>query len=439
MDEIYGISLDMLAELAAKFSEFQVKFGDAEARAHFEQWALSRGTDSNTYWQAHNAWLARFQADPTGQLYARYTMKSAELAQKVHFGDVRDMSQDTQEGVTLERYAEITVAMSKPGIDAEAVARQHGLTDAAHWVRVNAAWSAAMSQDFEHKLTTQFGQLYQKYAGPAFTDNLMQQTAAILAEPNQPRDRVDEPTVPETPDTLLQKLSSPSQKERWGAARRLAHMIDIGAAKGANYRAACVPALLEILERHDDYTASDAEDAARRLIDLGETTPDAKGAMTRCLNRAEEKLATIKAAFAPIQNRAVPERAVLQARIQEYSSLVSSLRQYLADFREAPAPAAMLSAGMPSAPKKGGVSFAVPFVIVLLLGGGVAAFLLTRGSAPSAALNAATPAADSASTGAVSTAVAAPAAATATAVAAGAPASAAKPGHAGKPHHPKKK
>ncbi|HEY2409929.1 MAG TPA: hypothetical protein VGI10_28185 [Polyangiaceae bacterium] len=444
MDEIYGVSLDRLAELGAKLSEFQAKFGEAQARSEFDRWCADQGMDSNTYWQAYNVWHERFRADPTGQLFARFTMKSAELSQKAHFGDVRDMSQDTREGVTLERYAEITVAMSKPGADAEALARQHGLTDAAHWVRVNAAWTQAMSQDLDHKLTTQFGQLYQKYAGPAFTENLMQQTAAILAESNQPRDRVDEPAAPETADTLLQKLTSSSQKERWHAARRLAHMIDIGSAKGSHYRTACVPVLVEILERHDEYTASDAEDAARRLIDIGESTSDVKSAMARCLNRAEEKLHTLRAAFAPIQDSAVPERIVLQSRIQEYSSLVSSLQQQLADFRDAQAPstAAPLAVN-PTAQAKGGFGFVLPLVAVLLLVGGAAVFFLMKKPPPSTTLNAAT-AADAASTtsppaaaGTSQTTTTTPATPETPAAVSGA--ASAKPGHPGKPHTVKKK
>src|SRR5450432_4226175 len=243
MDEIYGVSLDQLAEFGVKYSEFSAKFGEQEARAAFDEWLAAQGANSHNYWQAYNSWQHRFRADPSGQLYARFTMKAAELSQKVHFGDVRDMSQDTQEGVTLDQYAKLTVAMGKPGIDAEAVARQHCLTDAAQWLRVNAAWSHAMSQDLEHKLTTQFGQLYQKYAGPAFMEQQMLATAAVLAESNQPQDRVAEPVVEQTPDILMQKLSSTSRAERWRAAGMLAHAIDIGAAKGGAYRAACVPVL----------------------------------------------------------------------------------------------------------------------------------------------------------------------------------------------------
>ena len=437
MDEIYGVSLDRLAELGAKYSEFSAKFAEKEARAAFEQWLVAEGTDSHTYWLAYNGWHERFTADPTGLLYARFTTKAGELSQKVHFGDVRDMSQDTQEGVTLDRYAELTVAMGKPGIDAEAVARQHGLTDAAHWLRVNAAWSQAMSQDLQHKLTTQFGQLYQKYAGPAFAEQTLQATAALLAESNQPRDKVSEPEVSETPDTLLQKLSSASRAERWRAARMLAHLIDIGAAKGTAYRAACVPVLIELLEQHDEHTSSDAEDAARRLMDLGERTSDVKGSMQRCLARAQDKLVALKAAFAPIADQSVPERIPLQTRIQSYTSLVLALKGYLADFQETPVASAAMLSSRSGASKSGGLGFALPLVVVLVLVGGGLAFWFTRKSAPDATLNAATTAAESAAVAPTAAAVDTPAPATAAAQGAASAAPAGKAAHGAK-HHPKK-
>src|SRR5258708_21951750 len=127
MDEISGVSLERLAELGANYSELQAKLAQAEATAASDEWLLTQGTNSSDYWLAYNGWQNRFRADPTGQLYARFATKSAEHARVLHFGDVRDMSQDTQEGVTLDQYAELTVAMAKPGIDAEAVAREHGL------------------------------------------------------------------------------------------------------------------------------------------------------------------------------------------------------------------------------------------------------------------------------------------------------------------------
>ncbi|HEY4103365.1 MAG TPA: hypothetical protein VGM44_05720, partial [Polyangiaceae bacterium] len=179
---------------------------------------------------------------------------------------------------------------------------------------------------------------------------------------------------------------------------------------------------------------SDAEDAARRLIDIGESTSDVKGAMARCLNRAEDKLNTLRAAFAPIQDSAVPERMVLQTRIQEYSSLASSLRERLSEFREAAAPSAAPSVEIPAArPKSGGVGFALPLIGVLVLGGGAAALFMMKKEPPSATLNAAA-AADSATAAPIATATTV---APATAIAAAAPSQSATPakaGHATKPH-----
>jgi len=84
-----------------------------------------------------------------------------------------------------------------------------------------------------------------------------------------------------------------------------------------------------MIEQHDEHTTSDAENGARKLWDLGVRNDDFKGAVARCLNRAEEKLVSVQAAFAPIQNSAVPERVTLQSRIQDYQSLVGTMRDYM--------------------------------------------------------------------------------------------------------------
>ena len=439
MDEIYGISLEKLAEFGSKYSEFSAKYDEPNARAAFDQWLLTQGSSSDDYWRAYQAWLARFRADPTGQLEARHAMMVARHSQRIHFGDVRDMSQDTHEGVTLDRYAALSVAMGKPGIDPEAVAREHGLTDAAEWTRANAAWSDAMSKDTEHKLTTQFGALYQKYAGPAFAEQTMQATAAILAQANQPQDVADEPTVEQTPDLLLEKLSSASRAERWQAARRLAHAIDIGAAQGGQYRAACVPVLVDILEHHDEHTASDAEDAARRLVDIGEKTSDVRGSMARCLNRAREALTTFEAAFAPIQNSAVPERLVLRTRIDSYRSLISSLEGYLADFQESPvatfAPPAMAQAVVSRPASGGGIARLLPVGAVVLVVAAAIAFFAGRKNPSDVSLNAATASDSAAAAAAVAPTVEPPAAASAASEAAPLAKPLGKPAHGAKPKH----
>ncbi len=136
-----------------------------------------------------------------------------------------------------------------------------------------------------------------------------------------------------TPEVLLEQVSSPARAVRWKAARLLAHAIDVGQARGAAFRAACVPVLLEILESHDVDTAFEAEDAARHLVDIGERTAEVRACMTRCLGRAEDELISLEAALIPIQNSTVAEADALRARIDSHGSLVASLRGYLEDFR----------------------------------------------------------------------------------------------------------
>ena len=335
MDAIYGITMEKMAELTAKHGELKAQYGERQGETAFAQYLAEQGLDTNTWAHSWNGWWERFRADPTGRLEARFHQIEGELARKAHFGDVRDMSADTQEGVTLDGYVQIAVAMTQPGANAEAICRQHGLSGVDHWQRVNTAWTHAMSQDAEHKLTMQYGMLYQKYAGPAFQQAQLEQTAAILAEANRPRDVVDEEEVEETPQDLLARLSSKSRNERWAAARRLANVYDLGSDDpDRESYLACVPVLVEILERHDEHTVSDAEDAARKLLEIGQRGDDVRHAMTICLNRGRERLQTFQAAFAPIQNQATPERITLQSRIQDFQSLVESLEGHLGDWEQ---------------------------------------------------------------------------------------------------------
>ncbi len=331
MDAIHGITMQKLAEIWNKEGELKAKHGQREAEAHFHAHLASLGTDINTFSHAHNAWLERWKADRTGMLEAKYHQYVAELSQKTHFGDVRDMSADLQGGITLDTYAQLTVKMSQPGADAEAIARAHGLPNAAAWIAANTLWAGAMAADTSFKLTTQFGQLYQKYAGPAFADAQLAATAQILADSHKPKDDVvDEPEADLSQGTLLKNLKSPSRKTRWEAARWLAHQYDADDEK-KQVNLECVPVLHEVLERHDEHTVSNAEDAARKLIECQRFDDETRSVMTRCLNRAREKLGTLQAAFAPIQDQAVPERVFLQSQIQDYTSLVESLEGHLAN------------------------------------------------------------------------------------------------------------
>ncbi len=208
------------------------------------------------------------------------------------------------------------------------------------------------------------------------------------------------PSLEHSPDQLVEQLSSSSRAARWKAARLLAHAIDFGKAKGEQYRAACVPVLLEILDQHDEHTAADAEDAARRLLDIGERTPEVRSSVARCLRRAEDELVSLEAALNPIQNSSSPEPTALRSRIASYRSLVESLRGYLQDLLEsqvtsfAPPAAATVSAAAASRrPGKGGTGagIALTLLAVLLVGGATAALLLSHrpSAAPTVSLNAA--------------------------------------------------
>jgi hypothetical protein len=390
MDAIGGVTLDMLAEITTKQGTLQTQFG-AGARQKIAEYLATLGLTENSFAEAHNAWLTRMRSDPTGQLEADYHMRVARLANKAHFGDVRDMSGDTQEGVTLDRYAALCVAMAKPGVDAEAVARANGLTDAAHWVRVNAAWTQAMSQDTTMKLTSQFGELYSKHAGPAFDQSMRDQTAAILASGrNEPQPQVDAaPPREETVDELLAKLSAPALKDRFKAARWLAHRWDIGHAADPSLDRVlvCIPVLIEALERHSEDEASMAEDAARKLMDLGQRNDEVRGAMQRCLNRADEQLATLHRAFDPIADKAVPERIPLRGKIDAYESLIRELRGILSEWSPAAAAAAAPAglAGTAAASVSGagrsksgpGMAIGIAVAVVVAIAGGIA-FLRSR-------------------------------------------------------------
>ena len=157
------------------------------------------------------------------------------------------------------------------------------------------------------------------------------------------------------------------------------------------------PILIEMIEQHDEHTTSDAENGIRKLWDLEVKNDDVRGAVGRCLNRAREKLATLQAAFAPIQNQTVPERVTLQSGIQDYTSLVETMEDYLArDWTPASgasgaaayggAPAAWAPSGasasnFPPRPASSGGGFPKWIIapIVLVLVGG--AFFATKGRA----------------------------------------------------------
>lgn len=104
---------------------------------------------------------------------------------------------------------------------------------------------------------------------------------------------------------------------------------------------AAVSLLSECLSQHNEFTVSNAESAAtdmKMFASEGFLSPeqaeDALGDIQRCLGRGQEALATHKAAFAPIANKAVPERVQMQSRIQDFTSLVEELSDIVSEWND---------------------------------------------------------------------------------------------------------
>src|SRR6185312_5894326 len=134
---------------------------------------------------------------------------------------------------------------------------------------------------------------------------------------------------------------------------------------------ACIPVLLEIIERHDDHTVGNAEDAIRKLTnDLEQYTDEVKSAVTRCQNRARASLTTYEGAFAPIRDKAVPERIVMQATMDGFRSLLQTTESTLRDWPSERGVAEVASSAPAPAPRTGGGVpkglMAIPIVIAVL-------------------------------------------------------------------------
>jgi hypothetical protein len=339
-EKVQGIGLELLAELLARQLELRTRVGEKQGNVDFEKLLADRGFTKRQYDMAYAAWWERFKADRTGKLEADFHTREAEWSRKLNFGDVPDLSQTAREGVTLEQYARIVAGMTQPGAKPEAVVKAAGLKDMAAWERANKAWGLAMGQDTSMRLVVQYGELYKKFAGPAFEAEQKQKLAEMLAEGNRRNATPPSATKPAAPDlspeTLARRLTSQDRDDRWDAARWMAlrhcsaRSVKPSDKEAMARCAATVPVLLDMLDHHDDATISSAADAATQLENMvGGRTRDTNLTVMRCLNRARARLEVLRLSFAPIQDKAVPERIVLQTRIQEYEALERQLDRML--------------------------------------------------------------------------------------------------------------
>ncbi len=346
-ERIHGLTLRQCVEIMAKDGALKAQYGERSYKPHLHQFLAARGTNENAFAHAWNGWHSRMESDPSGQLYAKFSTMQRECMQQAMFADVADASQDSKAGVSLEAYAEIMAGISA-GKDYTMLLQKHGIQQA-QWQQAQNEWTAAMAADVNHHLTTQYGQLYAKYT-PGFQQNMEASTAAIMSGRYVERSMGLEPDEPEREYTLtdmVSELQSSSAQTRWTAAHHIMNQWDIAGEAGRQ-----MPPLSqaiqrayqlahECLEQHDEFTVSDAQGLAEDLQMLageGFMSPsmasDSEGAIGRCLNRGRSHLQTLRAGFAPIANKAVPERVRMQSAIQDHESLVESLEEILEEWRD---------------------------------------------------------------------------------------------------------
>ncbi len=344
-----GFDVDLLAKSFADLTTYRTQYGEQEGRVRFDRWLQGIGQSRSNFDAAYDLWWKRWKADPTGQLEARFHLLNGKYVQEMNFADVPRHDQEAREGVTLDRYARISVALSRPpqtdpaGIDR--VLRANGFSGGqAQWQKVNDAWTKAMHDDTSLGLVQQYGALYQKYAGGSFEKEQQDMTARILAEHNrQPPPPPTEPSAPPGIDAALARLSAPTPTERWSAARQVLLQCSLWAGPGGRNAAdpraaACAPAalrtrvlplVLDALDHHGDDTLNSATGMLDFLGEVGLKDPSVKTALERALARDRARLAELQAQFQPIQDKAVPERITLRSKLDGYQATVRDLEAAL--------------------------------------------------------------------------------------------------------------
>lgn len=344
-----GFDLDLLAKALAKLTTLRTQYGEAKGKEELDRWLESQGLSRASYDQAYSAWWMRFKADASGELQARFLTLNAQYTNEANFADSADRSQEKRGGLTLDRYAEIAVALSRPPL-AEVdhtlrVLRKFGIKSLAEWQKANDAWVAAMREDTTFALTQQYANLYQRHAGPSFAQEQERELAKSLAadQARGPAPRTARPQPPAI-DEYLAALGSKDPAERWRAARGYAHLCDLWSGPAgkpasdpvaphcspAALKSKLLPVMLEAVGRFDDETVQEAVGLLDFFAELELKTPAAKAAIQRARERSAERLRNVETAFAPIEDKAVPERVKLRAQIDMYTAALRDFDRALA-------------------------------------------------------------------------------------------------------------
>ncbi len=341
-----GFDVAKLAEATARLTTLRTQHGEDKGNETFATWLSGQSLTRAAYDSAWNKWWERFRADPSGQLEARFHRISSEWVQQLNYGDAKDRRQETREGVSLDTYARVAVALTRlPGAKLEDVVKKNGLKSTAQWQKANEAWGKAMKEDTGGTLVQQYAALYQKYAGPQLAAERDAALANTLAEGSKRPD--PSPAARPTPETLDQvsaRMAAARGRERMEAAREYAHACDLWSGPARRdpkdvratrcaddvLRRDLKPVILESLERADDRTIGYAVRLLDYLRELRLAENGDKLTIQRVLRRAEDHLVTLEASFEPIKDKAVPERIPLRQKIDEYTAAVRDLRSALA-------------------------------------------------------------------------------------------------------------
>lgn len=348
-ESYFGFDLDLLAKSFAYLTTYRTQYGEAEGNLRFAQWLAEQGKNREGFDAAYDAWWKHWKADPTGESEARFHTLNSRYVNEMNFGDVPSKAQETRGGVTLDEYARVSVALSQPPANDPAEIEKRlkaaGVKGGmAQWNKVNEAWGAAMKADTTFALVQQYAALYQKYAGPEFAAAQEARTAQILAEHNrEPEPPRQSPPPPPGIESALARLGAAEPRERWSAAREVLRLCDLWAGPArrdpkdaraahctaAALRSTALPQLTDALDHHGDDTIEFAANGLDFLADLGLKDGTIKSAVERALQRDRERLAKLEADFAPIQDKAVPERMFLRPKIDGYRAAVRDLESAL--------------------------------------------------------------------------------------------------------------
>ncbi len=192
----------------------------------------------------------------------------------------------------------------------------------------------------------EYAALYQKYAGPAFEQEQQEQTAPTLQRSNISPPPAQPHTTPSTVEELMPKLGAAEPATRWAAARQIARLCSLWAGPGRksasdprapycspqSLHERLLPVILDAIDHHGDDTVEYGANMLDFLGDLGLKDAKVRSAVERALKRDQDRLAALEAQFAPIQDKAVPERVTLRTKIDGYQAAVRDLKAALADW-----------------------------------------------------------------------------------------------------------